>query len=127
MFACGNINEIAGGSSTMKILFLTAAVGLAIASSAAQAGVHKSTVPPKGNPARWVAEEDADTSILQRGGGTATVAYDITPEGRVANCRVTKPAESPKIGKFICSTVTRRGRYAPGTAGTGTYTMGWNY
>lgn len=106
-------------------VFVAIAVAVLTTGAASHAGVHKSTVKPKGNAAAWVAHEDADSSVLQRGGGIATVAYDINAAGRVENCRVVKAAESPKIGKFICSTVTRRGRYVPGTTGTGTYTMGW--
>ena len=109
----------------MRMMSVACAMLAVATSAAAFAGVHTSSVPAKGNAAAWVAADDADGSVLQLGGGTATVAYDITAEGRVTNCRVVKSAGSPKIGNYICRLVVRRGRYVPGTAGTGTYSMGW--
>ncbi|KAB7645469.1 hypothetical protein [Polymorphobacter fuscus] len=109
----------------MRQILISVAMVAIVATPALAAGVHKSTVPPKGNPATWVTADDADGAVLQLGGGVATVAYDITPEGRATNCQVTKPAQSAKIGDYICRLVVRRARYLPGSAGTGSYTMGW--
>lgn len=113
------------GSSHMKKPTAAIALLMLVSSTAAFAGVQKSTVKPRGDPSSWVLEEDASSSTLQLGGGTATVEYGINALGRAENCRVIKPASNnPRIGETICRNILRRARYMAGP-GTGTYTMGW--
>lgn len=67
----------------------------------------------RGNSSLWVTNDDYPSRALreEREGVTA-VAWDITTEGRVANCRVTSSSGSPDLDDAACKSITRRGRYA---------------
>jgi periplasmic protein TonB len=68
----------------------------------------------RGNSQLWVTTEDYPSRALreEREGVTA-VAWDITTEGRVANCRITSSSGSPDLDQAACTNITRRGRYKP--------------
>lgn len=107
-------------------MILVAVVVGFFAATFASAGLIQSTVKPKTNPKQWITMEGGDWDVvIRQGGGTATVAFDISVEGRVENCRVTKPApENALIGKKICDLLAKRGKFAPGAAGSGTWIDG---
>jgi len=68
----------------------------------------------KGNPGTWVTTEDYPSSALreEREGVTA-IAWDVTTDGKVANCRVTQSSGHSDLDEAACKFVTRRGRYNP--------------
>lgn len=68
----------------------------------------------RGNPNTWVTTDDYPSRALreEREGVTA-VAWDITTDGRVANCRVTSSSGSPDLDQAACTNISRRGRYKP--------------
>lgn len=68
----------------------------------------------RGNAQTWVTTDDYPSRALreEREGVTA-VAWDITTDGRVANCRVTSSSGSPDLDQAACTNITRRGRYKP--------------
>lgn len=69
---------------------------------------------PRGNAQSWVTTDDYPSRALreEREGVTA-VSWDITTDGRVANCRVTSSSGSPDLDQAACTNITRRGRYKP--------------
>lgn len=69
---------------------------------------------PRGNPANWVTTDDYPSRALreEREGVTA-VAWDVTVDGRVENCRVTSSSGSPDLDDAACKNIMRRGRYKP--------------
>jgi len=68
----------------------------------------------RGNPMLWVTTDDYPSRALreEREGVTA-VAWDVTADGRVENCRVTSSSGSPDLDQAACANITRRGRYKP--------------
>jgi protein TonB len=68
----------------------------------------------RGNAQSWVTTDDYPSRALreEREGVTA-VSWDITTDGRVANCRVTSSSGSPDLDQAACTNITRRGRYKP--------------
>ncbi|ARS29558.1 energy transducer TonB [Sphingomonas sp. KC8] len=73
-----------------------------------------SAAKPRGNPMTWVTTEDYPSRALreEREGVTA-VAFEITTDGRIENCRVTSSSGSPDLDDATCRNLTRRGRYTP--------------
>lgn len=69
---------------------------------------------PRGNSSLWVTTEDYPSRALrEEREGVSAVAWDITTDGRVANCRVTSSSGSPDLDQAACANITRRGRYKP--------------
>ena len=68
----------------------------------------------KGNPGTWVTTEDYPSSALrEEREGVSAIAWDVTADGKVANCRVTQSSGYPDLDDAACKFVTRRGRYNP--------------
>jgi protein TonB len=69
---------------------------------------------PRGNAQLWVTTEDYPSRALrEEREGVTSVAWDITTDGRVSNCRVTGSSGSPDLDQAACANITRRGRYKP--------------
>lgn len=69
---------------------------------------------PRGNPSTWVTTDDYPPRALrEERTGTTAVAWDITTDGRIENCRVTSSSGSPDLDDAACKNITRRGRYKP--------------
>lgn len=75
---------------------------------------------PRGNPASWVTTDDYPSRALreEREGVTA-VAFEITADGRVENCRVTSSSGSSDLDEATCRNLTRRARYKPAQSADG--------
>lgn len=61
-------------------------------------------------------------------GGTVVAHFDVTPEGRVANCRVVRSSGVPELDWTTCRLLTERFRYAPARDAAGnpvTDVAGW--
>lgn len=68
----------------------------------------------RGNPASWVTTEDYPPSALrEEREGVTGIAWDVTTDGKVVNCRVTQSSGSADLDDAACKFVTRRGRYSP--------------
>lgn len=69
---------------------------------------------PRGNPGSWVTQDDYPPRALREERvGTSAVAWDITTDGKVENCRVTSSSGSPDLDDAACKNITRRARYKP--------------
>lgn len=69
---------------------------------------------PRGNPGNWVTTEDYPSRALrEEREGVTTIAFEITPDGRAANCRVTASSGSPDLDDATCRNFVRRARYKP--------------
>jgi protein TonB len=81
---------------------------------------------PKNNQSTWVTDADYPSSAMreQRQGVTA-VRLTVGPDGRVANCDITRSSGSPDLDNAACSNITRRARFNPamenGQPTTGTF------
>ncbi|WP_380874576.1 hypothetical protein ACFB49_48890 [Sphingomonas sp. DBB INV C78] len=74
----------------------------------------------RGNPMSWVTTEDYPSRALrEEREGTTAVAFEITTDGRIANCRVTASSGSPDLDDATCRNLTRRGRYTPAKDASG--------
>lgn len=68
----------------------------------------------RGNPADWITNDDYPASALRgEEQGTSAIAWEINPQGRVVNCRVTSSSGSSALDRAACSALSRRGRYTP--------------
>jgi len=68
----------------------------------------------KGNPGSWVTSDDYPAAAQREGAqGTSGLTFEVTPEGRIANCRVTSSSGNSLLDDTACKLVTRRGRYSP--------------
>jgi protein TonB len=68
----------------------------------------------RGNSASWVTNDDYPSRALrEEKEGVTGVSWDITTDGRVANCRVTSSSGSDDLDQAACASITRRGRYKP--------------
>lgn len=68
----------------------------------------------RGNSALWVTTDDYPSRALrEEREGVTGVAWDITTDGRIENCRVTSSSGSPDLDEAACRNITRRGRYTP--------------
>lgn len=68
----------------------------------------------KGNPGTWVTTEDYPSGALrEEREGVTSIAWDVTVDGKVANCRVTASSGHSDLDDAACKYVTRRGRYSP--------------
>ncbi|MBU3078169.1 energy transducer TonB [Sphingomonas quercus] len=68
----------------------------------------------RGNPGSWVTTDDYPPSAIRDGiQGTSQLTFDINPQGRIENCRVTASSGSPLLDDTACKLVVRRGRYSP--------------
>lgn len=69
---------------------------------------------PRGDQGAWVTQDDYPPRALrEERTGTSAVAWDISTEGRVENCRVTSSSGSPDLDDAACKNITRRARYKP--------------
>ncbi|MDB5684181.1 MAG: TonB family protein [Sphingomonas bacterium] len=74
----------------------------------------------RGNPGSWVTNDDYPSRALrEEREGTTAVAWDITTDGRVTNCRVTSSSGSPDLDEAACANITRRARYKPAVDNAG--------
>jgi protein TonB len=68
----------------------------------------------KGDPARWITQDDYPPGALRREeSGTTAVSWEINTQGRVENCRVTSSSGSSDLDQAVCRLLERRGRYSP--------------
>jgi protein TonB len=70
----------------------------------------------KGDPSRWVSQDDYPASALRaEAQGTSAITWEINEAGRVENCRVTSSSGNADLDEAGCRAITRRGRYSPAT------------
>ena len=70
---------------------------------------------PANGPAGWVTTEDYPRLALTRGWeGSLTYQLDISPAGRVEDCRVTSSSGFDILDQAACRQITRRARFRPG-------------
>ncbi len=68
----------------------------------------------KGDPARWITNDDYPPSAIRAGAqGTTGISWDINAEGRVENCVVTSSSGNSDLDRAACASLTRRARYTP--------------
>jgi len=68
----------------------------------------------RGNRGAWVTNDDyPSAAVRDEREGVSAVAWDVTTDGRVANCRVTSSSGSPDLDDAACKFIMRRARYKP--------------
>ncbi|SMF61708.1 energy transducer TonB [Allosphingosinicella indica] len=95
---------------------------LIIAGFAAATGATSAEAQQRlGDPEAWVTGADYPAaSIARKEQGPVTVDLDISPEGRVAKCKVVFASKNPALGKATCAALERRARYTPAGSPDGT-------
>lgn len=82
---------------------------------------------PRGNPGSWVTPNDYPPRALrEEKEGVTGFTLTVNPQGRVANCQVTRSSGTPELDEAACRNLTRRARFNPkldsqGNPTTGTY------
>ena len=80
---------------------------------------------PKGRPADWATDNDYPTSAMREGKqGTTGFRVSVGPDGRVADCSVTRSSGSSELDDTTCKLITRRARFTPAIDGDGKPTTG---
>ncbi len=51
--------------------------------------------------------------------GATAMEFDISPEGRVENCRIVESSGSPELDAKACAITTEKARYAPAVDANG--------
>jgi protein TonB len=68
----------------------------------------------KGDPSFGITSDDYPSSSQRNGEeGVTAIAYDITADGRMANCRVTSSSGSSTLDETTCTLSMRRARFKP--------------
>lgn len=63
-------------------------------------------------PTEWINSDDYPISSLNRGDqGVVTVAWTISPTGRISACKIIETSGSADLDKATCDAILRRGRY----------------
>lgn len=71
---------------------------------------------PSNGPVGWVTTEDYPRLALARGWeGNLTYQLDISPAGRVEDCRVTSSTGFDVLDQAACRQISRRARFRPAT------------
>lgn len=69
---------------------------------------------PANGPAGWVTTEDYPRLALARGWeGSLTYQLDVSPAGRVEDCRITSSSGYDILDQAACRQITRRARFRP--------------
>ena len=69
---------------------------------------------PRGNPSRWITDNDYRTSWITRGySGVAGFTLSIDAGGRVAGCSITRSTGHSVLDQATCSLLERRARFEP--------------
>jgi periplasmic protein TonB len=72
--------------------------------------------PPKarGQEGSWVTRDDYPSRALrEEQEGVVGITFEVTPDGRAANCRVTTSSGRPDLDNATCPNWVRRARYTP--------------
>jgi len=78
-------------------------------------------IPPRAPRARtdrgeWITSADYPLAALQsRHTGTVEYVLTVSPNGRVATCRVTKSSRHLELDDATCALIRTRGRFVPAT------------
>jgi protein TonB len=71
---------------------------------------------PSNGPSGWVTTEDYPRIALTRGWeGSLSYQLDVSPAGRVEDCRVTSSTGYDVLDQTACRQITRRARFRPAT------------
>ncbi|KQN37474.1 hypothetical protein ASG37_10535 [Sphingomonas sp. Leaf407] len=76
---------------------------------------------PGDNPKRnWITPDDYPTAaFIARKQGRVLIGWTISPQGRVADCRILRSSGVADLDTAACDAVTKRGRYSPALDATG--------
>lgn len=80
---------------------------------------------PKGNPGNWATTNDYPSRALrEEREGTSGFRVVVGPDGKVADCTITRSSGSPDLDEATCSNIRRRARFEPAKDGEGNPTTG---
>ena len=80
---------------------------------------------PKGNPGNWATTNDYPSRALrEEREGTTGFRLVVGPDGKVADCTVTRSSGSADLDEAACSNIRRRARFEPAKDGDGNPTTG---
>jgi TonB family protein len=66
------------------------------------------------DPEKWVTSSDHPETVIRRSeSGEVGIAFEITENGRVVNCRVTSESSQSRYDNVPCKLVMRRARFKP--------------
>ncbi|WP_299191670.1 TonB family protein [uncultured Erythrobacter sp.] len=88
---------------------------------------------PRGNPGRWITDNDYRTSWINRGySGVASFSLEISASGRVSDCQITRSTGHDALDAATCRLLTNRARFDPakdnsGNSVAGTYSSSVNW
>jgi protein TonB len=82
--------------------------------------VEPARATPRNNPGRWVTDDDYRSRwIREERSGTASFILEITANGRVSDCEITRSTGHAVLDKATCSLITKRARFQPATDTSG--------
>ena len=80
---------------------------------------------PKGRPGDWVTPNDYPSQDLREGNqGTVGFRLDISAQGRVTGCSITRSSGFSRIDAATCAKLSSRARFEPAVDETGTNVPG---
>ena len=80
---------------------------------------------PKGNPGNWATTNDYPSRALrEEREGTSGFRLVVGPDGKVADCTITRSSGSPDLDEATCANIRRRARFDPAKDGEGNPTTG---
>jgi TonB family protein len=75
----------------------------------------------------WLRDSDYPIALRRaKVEGISTIAWEITTEGMVADCRIVQSSGTPALDEAACVAITARGRYKPALDGAGRPLRSWN-
>lgn len=78
------------------------------------------TASPRGEPGRWITNDDYRTSWINRGfSGVAGFALAIDAQGRISDCTITRSTGHDALDAATCRLLERRARFDPARDGAG--------
>ena len=82
--------------------------------------VEPARATPRNNPGRWVTDNDYRSRwIREERFGTASFNLEITANGRVSECMITKSTGHSVLDKATCDLIAKRARFEPATDTSG--------
>ena len=80
---------------------------------------------PRGNPGRWITNDDYRTSWINRGySGVAAFSLEIDTRGKVSNCTITRSTGHDALDDATCRLLANRAQFNPAKDSSGNVVPG---
>ncbi|WP_394731016.1 TonB family protein [Altererythrobacter sp. GH1-8] len=80
---------------------------------------------PRGDPSRWITDSDYKSRWIREGfSGRASFSLQISKQGRVEKCSITRSTGHSVLDQATCALITKRARFEPARSSDGSATSG---